>query len=139
MYVCVRCRSCLSCDSAVGFDLEWPPSFTKGTSKKVAVVQLCASEKKCYLFHISSMSGEMIRRTLSSHCYLMFSSRLSHRVSGFPPGLKMFLEDESITKVGVGIEGDKWKLLSDYDIKLKKMVDLSDLANDAVSALLLLN
>ncbi|RXN11839.1 Werner syndrome ATP-dependent helicase isoform X2 [Labeo rohita] len=94
----------LGSGSAVGFDLEWPPSFTKGKTKKVAVVQLCASEEKCYLFHISSMSG-------------------------FPPGLKMFLEDENIMKVGVGIEGDKWKLLSDYDIKLKNIVELSDLAN----------
>lgn len=100
-------RSALSSGSAVGFDLEWPPSFTKGKKKKVAMVQLCASEDKCYLFHISSMSG-------------------------FPPGLKMFLEDENIMKVGVGIEGDKWKLLSDYDIKLKNIVELSDLANETL-------
>lgn len=59
-------------------------------------------------------------------------SRL-HAVAGFPPGLKMFLEDESIKKVGVGIEGDKWKLLSDYEIKLKNCVELSDLANEKVS------
>ncbi|KAM9455992.1 bifunctional 3'-5' exonuclease/ATP-dependent helicase WRN isoform 2-T2 [Clarias gariepinus] len=98
-------RSSLMPGSAVGFDLEWPPSFTKGKTKKVALVQLCASEEKCYLFHISSMSG-------------------------FPPGLKMFLEDESIKKVGVGVEGDKWKLLSDYEIKLKNFVELSDLANE---------
>ncbi|XP_026797631.3 bifunctional 3'-5' exonuclease/ATP-dependent helicase WRN isoform X1 [Pangasianodon hypophthalmus] len=98
-------RSSLMPGSAVGFDLEWPPSFTKGKTKKVALVQLCASEEKCYLFHISSMSG-------------------------FPPGLKMFLEDESIKKVGVGIEGDKWKLLSDYEIKLKNFIELSDLANE---------
>lgn len=65
----------------------------------------------------------------------MFSSCLSHHVSGFPPGLKLFLEDESIVKVGVGIEGDKWKLLSDYDIKLKNVVELSHLANDTVSDL----
>lgn len=100
-------RSALPSGSAVGFDLEWPPSFTKGTTKKVAMVQLCASEDKCYLFHISSMSG-------------------------FPPGLKMFLEDENTMKVGVGIEGDKWKLLSDYDIKLKNIVELSDLANETL-------
>ncbi|XP_026996941.2 Werner syndrome ATP-dependent helicase homolog isoform X1 [Tachysurus fulvidraco] len=98
-------RSSLVSGSAVGFDLEWPPSFTKGKTKKVALVQLCASEEKCYLFHISSMSG-------------------------FPPGLKMFLEDESIKKVGVGVEGDKWKLLSDYEIQLKNFVELSDLANE---------
>ncbi|XP_007255315.3 Werner syndrome ATP-dependent helicase homolog [Astyanax mexicanus] len=98
-------RSSLAPGSAVGFDLEWPPSFTKGKSKKVALVQLCASEEKCYLFHLSSMTG-------------------------FPSGLKMFLEDENIKKVGVGVEGDMWRLMSDYDIKLKNFVELSDLANE---------
>ncbi|XP_057184109.1 bifunctional 3'-5' exonuclease/ATP-dependent helicase WRN isoform X2 [Triplophysa rosa] len=53
-------------------------------------------------------------------------------MSGFPPGLKAFLEDESIVKVGVGIQGDKWKLLSDYDIKLKNVLELSDLANNTL-------
>ncbi|CAB1319015.1 unnamed protein product, partial [Coregonus sp. 'balchen'] len=97
-------RSSLSPGSAVGFDIEWPPSFTKGQKKKVALVQLCASEEKCYLFHLSSMSR-------------------------FPTGLKIFLEDERIRKVGVGIEGDMWKLLSDFDVKLKNFVELGDLAN----------
>uniref|UniRef100_A0A673X8F4 DNA 3'-5' helicase n=1 Tax=Salmo trutta TaxID=8032 RepID=A0A673X8F4_SALTR len=94
----------LSPGSAVGFDIEWPPSFTKGQKKKVALVQLCASVEKCYLFHLSSMSR-------------------------FPTGLKIFLEDETIRKVGVGIEGDMWKLLSDFDVKLKNFVELGDLAN----------
>ncbi|XP_030623721.1 Werner syndrome ATP-dependent helicase homolog [Chanos chanos] len=98
-------RSYLMPGSAVGFDLEWPPSFTKGKKKKVAMVQLCASEEKCFLFHVSSMSG-------------------------FPPGLRTFLEDETIKKVGVGIEGDMWKLLSDYEVKMKNAVELSDLANE---------
>ena len=51
---------------------------------------------------------------------------------GFPPGLKMLLEDETIRKVGVGIEGDMWKLLSDFDVKLRNFVELSDLANEKV-------
>uniref|UniRef100_A0A673X854 DNA 3'-5' helicase n=1 Tax=Salmo trutta TaxID=8032 RepID=A0A673X854_SALTR len=97
-------ESSLSPGSAVGFDIEWPPSFTKGQKKKVALVQLCASVEKCYLFHLSSMSR-------------------------FPTGLKIFLEDETIRKVGVGIEGDMWKLLSDFDVKLKNFVELGDLAN----------
>ncbi|XP_035247569.1 Werner syndrome ATP-dependent helicase homolog isoform X1 [Anguilla anguilla] len=100
-------RSCLEPGAAVGFDIEWPPSFAKGKTKKVAMVQLCASEEKCYLFHLSSMSG-------------------------FPAGLKMLLQDESIKKVGVGIEGDMWKLLSDFDIKLKNFVELSNLANETL-------
>uniref|UniRef100_A0A6Q2Z168 DNA 3'-5' helicase n=1 Tax=Esox lucius TaxID=8010 RepID=A0A6Q2Z168_ESOLU len=98
-------RSSLSPGSAVGFDIEWPPSFTKGQKKKVALVQLCVSEEKCYLFHISAMSG-------------------------FPTGLKIFLEDENIRKVGVGIQGDMWKLLSDFDVKLKNIVELGDMANE---------
>lgn len=53
---------------------------------------------------------------------------------GFPPGLKMLLEDETLKKVGVGIEGDMWRLLSDFDIKLRNFVELSDLANEKVSS-----
>ncbi|KAL4617619.1 Werner syndrome ATP-dependent helicase isoform X2 [Arapaima gigas] len=98
-------RSSLAPGSAVGFDMEWPPCFVKGKTKKVALIQLCVSDEKCYLFHISSMSG-------------------------FPSGLKVLLQDENIRKVGVGIKGDMWKLLSDFDIKLNNFVELTDLANE---------
>lgn len=53
-------------------------------------------------------------------------------VAGFPTGLKLFLEDESIQKVGVGITGDMWKLLSDFEVKLKNIVELGDMANERV-------
>uniref|UniRef100_A0A8B9VLP9 DNA 3'-5' helicase n=1 Tax=Anas zonorhyncha TaxID=75864 RepID=A0A8B9VLP9_9AVES len=98
-------RQTLSCGAAVGFDIEWPPSYTKGKMAKIAVIQLCVTEEKCYLFHVSSMSG-------------------------FPKGLKRLLEDETIKKVGVGIEGDQWKLMSDFEIKLKSFVELADVANE---------
>ncbi|XP_014816399.1 PREDICTED: Werner syndrome ATP-dependent helicase isoform X3 [Calidris pugnax] len=98
-------RQSLSDGAAVGFDIEWPPSYTKGKMAKVAVIQICVTEEKCYLFHISSMSG-------------------------FPKGLKRLLEDETIKKVGVGIEGDQWKLMSDFEIKLKSFVELADVANE---------
>ncbi|XP_075607037.1 bifunctional 3'-5' exonuclease/ATP-dependent helicase WRN isoform X1 [Balearica regulorum gibbericeps] len=98
-------RQSLSDGDAVGFDIEWPPSYTKGKMAKVAVIQICVAEDKCYLFHISSMSG-------------------------FPKGLKRLLEDETIKKVGVGIEGDQWKLMSDFEIKLKSFVELADVANE---------
>ncbi|XP_048416891.1 bifunctional 3'-5' exonuclease/ATP-dependent helicase WRN isoform X2 [Stegostoma tigrinum] len=97
-------RSSVAKESAVGFDIEWPPAYIKGKVGKVALIQLCASEKKCYLFHISSMSG-------------------------FPSGLKRLLEDEAIKKVGVGIAGDHWKLMRDCDIKLRGFVELTDIAN----------
>ncbi|MEE6519835.1 hypothetical protein FKM82_017593, partial [Ascaphus truei] len=48
---------------------------------------------------------------------------------GFPKGLKRLLEDESIRKVGVGIEGDQWKLMSDCDLKLKQFIELTEVAN----------
>ncbi|XP_068259879.1 bifunctional 3'-5' exonuclease/ATP-dependent helicase WRN isoform X2 [Nyctibius grandis] len=98
-------RQSLSDGAAVGFDIEWPPSYTKGKMAKIAVIQVCVTEEKCYLFHISSMSG-------------------------FPKGLKRLLEDETIKKVGVGIEGDQWKLMSDFEIKLKSFVELADVANE---------
>ncbi|KAM6072825.1 bifunctional 3'-5' exonuclease/ATP-dependent helicase WRN isoform 3-T4 [Theristicus caerulescens] len=98
-------RQSLSDGAAVGFDIEWPPSYTKGKMAKIAVIQICVNEEKCYLFHISSMSG-------------------------FPKGLKRLLEDETIKKVGVGIEGDQWKLMSDFEIKLKSFVELADVANE---------
>ncbi|XP_043542175.1 Werner syndrome ATP-dependent helicase homolog [Chiloscyllium plagiosum] len=100
-------RSFITKQSAIGFDIEWPPTYIKGKVGKVALIQLCASEKKCYLFHISSMSG-------------------------FPSGLKRLLEDEAIKKVGVGIDGDHWKLMRDYDVKLKGFVELTDMANQKV-------
>ncbi|XP_035744707.1 Werner syndrome ATP-dependent helicase-like [Egretta garzetta] len=98
-------RQSLSDGAAVGFDIEWPPSYMKGKMAKIAVIQICVTEEKCYLFHISSMSG-------------------------FPKGLKRLLEDETIKKVGVGIEGDQWKLMSDFEIKLKSFVELADVANE---------
>ncbi|XP_075276957.1 bifunctional 3'-5' exonuclease/ATP-dependent helicase WRN isoform X3 [Opisthocomus hoazin] len=98
-------RQSLSDGAAVGFDIEWPPSYAKGKMAKIAVIQLCVTEEKCYVFHISSMSG-------------------------FPKGLKRLLEDETIKKVGVGIEGDQWKLMSDFEIKLKSFVELADIANE---------
>ncbi|NXN32330.1 WRN helicase, partial [Nycticryphes semicollaris] len=98
-------RQSLSDGAAVGFDIEWPPSYTKGKMAKIAVIQICVTEEKCYLFHISPMSG-------------------------FPKGLKRLLEDETIKKVGVGIEGDQWKLMSDFEIKLKSFVELAGVANE---------
>ncbi|XP_033086315.1 Werner syndrome ATP-dependent helicase isoform X3 [Trachypithecus francoisi] len=94
----------LSDGDVVGFDMEWPPLYNKGKLGKVVLIQLCVSESKCYLFHISSMPV-------------------------FPQGLKMLLENKAIKKAGVGIEGDQWKLLRDFDIKLKNFVELTDVAN----------
>uniref|UniRef100_A0A4X2KTY2 DNA 3'-5' helicase n=1 Tax=Vombatus ursinus TaxID=29139 RepID=A0A4X2KTY2_VOMUR len=94
----------LSDGAVVGFDIEWPPSFWKGRSGRVALVQLCVSESKCYLFHVASMSV-------------------------FPQGLKMLLENEAVKKAGVGM-ADQWKLLRDFDVHLKGFVELATVANE---------
>lgn len=76
-------RQTLSCGAAVGFDIEWPPSYTKGKMAKIAVIQLCVTEEKCYLFHVSSMSGTVLPlllpgRDLSSvSCDLVWTLALS--------------------------------------------------------------
>ncbi|KAG8130300.1 hypothetical protein E2320_016907 [Naja naja] len=62
--------------AVLGFDIEWPAIYTKGKEGKIALVQLCESETKCYLFHISSMTS-------------------------FPVGLKRLLEDNTIRKAGL--------------------------------------
>ncbi|XP_078004789.1 bifunctional 3'-5' exonuclease/ATP-dependent helicase WRN isoform X2 [Phascolarctos cinereus] len=100
-------RVSLSDGAVVGFDIEWPPPFWKGRSGRVALVQLCVSESKCYLFHVASMSV-------------------------FPQGLKMLLENEAIKKAGVGM-ADQWKLLRDFDIHLKGFVELASMANEKAS------
>ncbi|XP_023773425.1 Werner syndrome ATP-dependent helicase homolog isoform X1 [Cyanistes caeruleus] len=53
-------RQSLSDGAAVGFDIEWPPSYMKGKMAKTAVIQICVTEDKCYLFHISSMAGNVL-------------------------------------------------------------------------------
>ncbi|KFO38193.1 Werner syndrome ATP-dependent helicase [Fukomys damarensis] len=100
----------LSAGDVIGFDMEWPPIYNKRKLSRVALIQLCVSESKCYLFHISSMSV-------------------------FPQGLKMLLENETIKKAGVGIEGDQWKLLRDFDIKLKNLVELTEVANQKLKCM----
>ncbi|XP_023707541.1 Werner Syndrome-like exonuclease isoform X3 [Cryptotermes secundus] len=38
----------------IGFDMEWPVHFKTG-SGKTALIQICAEEQTCYLFHVSCM------------------------------------------------------------------------------------
>ncbi|KAM4824511.1 bifunctional 3'-5' exonuclease/ATP-dependent helicase WRN-like [Urocitellus parryii] len=100
----------LSDGDVIGFDMEWLPVYSKGKLSRVALIQLCVSESKWYLFHISSMAV-------------------------FPQGLKMLLENKAIKKAGVGIEGDQWKLLRDFDIKLKSFVELTHVANEKLKCI----
>lgn len=45
--------------TAVGFDIEWRVSHQAGQAQRpTALIQICNSENKCYLFHIATMFGK---------------------------------------------------------------------------------
>lgn len=94
----------------VGFDVEWPVTFKKGsTESKVALIQMCISTDKCYLFHLSPMQK-------------------------LPSALKTLIFHDNIIKCGINIEADFWKLGRDFGISVvdvihKSVKDLGKLAN----------
>ncbi|KAE8688412.1 Werner Syndrome-like exonuclease [Hibiscus syriacus] len=89
---------------SIGFDIEWKPSFEKGIFPgKAAVMQICCDRRYCYVMHIIH--------------------------SGIPQSLQVLLEDSEIIKTGVAIDGDAVKMFSDYNVSVKALEDLSDLAN----------
>ncbi|XP_010495843.1 PREDICTED: Werner Syndrome-like exonuclease [Camelina sativa] len=88
----------------VGLDIEWRPSFRKGVLPgKVATVQICVDKNYCDVMHIVH--------------------------SGIPQSLQHLIEDSTLVKVGIGIDGDSVKLFHDYGVSIKDVEDLSDLAN----------
>lgn len=95
----------------LGFDIEWKVTFTHAqtglTSSDglTALVQLCVSSKRCYLFHVRSMKM-------------------------FPCKLKEILESPDILKLGVGTRGDSSKLDRDHSVQCQGLVDLSQMANE---------
>jgi hypothetical protein len=55
---------------AVGFDIEWPPTFRKGKSNRSALLQMCirhgnatdtAAPYTCFLFHLSAIASRCCR------------------------------------------------------------------------------
>ncbi|KAJ3515858.1 hypothetical protein NMY22_g14340 [Coprinellus aureogranulatus] len=88
---------------ALGFDLEWKPTYVKGGQENpVALVQL-ANDDTIYLLQISAMKE-------------------------FPSKLREILEDRSYIKAGVGIQGDTKKLFTDWEVSVRGCADLSLLA-----------
>ncbi|PRQ38410.1 putative DNA helicase [Rosa chinensis] len=90
--------------NAVGFDIEWKPTFQRGVPPgKVAVLQICGDTSCCHVMHIIH--------------------------SGIPRSLQLLLESSSILKVGAGIANDAVKVFKDYNVSIKAVEDLSYLAN----------
>uniref|UniRef100_A0A8C9EK05 DNA 3'-5' helicase n=1 Tax=Pavo cristatus TaxID=9049 RepID=A0A8C9EK05_PAVCR len=83
-------RQTLSDGAAVGFDIEWPPSYTKGKMAKIAVIQICVTEEKCYLFHISSMSGTVLPLFLLLRALSFLNFRLVRLIRNLETGLELW-------------------------------------------------
>lgn len=93
----------LSSHSVVGIDSETRPSFTKGKSHKVALLQI-ASEECCFLF------------------------RLNH--TGLTSSLVKLLEDPSTIKVGLSLRDDFTMLRKRALFKQQACIDLQDYVGD---------
>lgn len=89
----------LNSHSVVGIDSETRPSFTKGKSHKVALLQV-ASEECCFLF------------------------RLNH--TGLTPSLVNLLEDPSVVKVGLSLRDDFTMLRKRAVFEQQSCIDLQD-------------
>lgn len=83
--------------SIIGFDTETRPSFRKGQSHSVSLLQL-ASPERCYLFRLKTL--------------------------GMPPLLKGLLENPDKVKVGVSIRDDFHSLSKICDLNPAGFVDL---------------
>ena len=83
----------------IGYDTEPRPSFKKGQSYDVSLMQL-SSEKTSYLFRLNKI--------------------------GLPSGLKALLEDESKVKIGLSIHDDFRNLGKSFDIKPKGFIELQE-------------
>lgn len=90
-------------ENYVGFDTESKPSFTKGTSYPVSLVQL-ATKDTAYLIQLKK--------------------------TGFTDKLAEFFENPNIEKIGVAVKNDVMKLQEQREFNPGGFVDLSKLASD---------
>lgn len=87
----------------IGFDTETRPSFKKGQSFNVALIQLCTPEK-CYLFRTNLI--------------------------GYPRELLNIFEDPEILKIGLSIRDDFHNLRKVNDIEPQGFIDLQNFVKD---------
>ena len=89
--------------SLIGFDTETRPSFRKGQSYNIALIQL-SSPDCCYLFRTNLI--------------------------GFPPELINILEDETILKVGVSVHDDFHNLNKAVSFTPHGFIDLQSMVRE---------
>ncbi|MDE6559215.1 MAG: 3'-5' exonuclease domain-containing protein 2 [Muribaculaceae bacterium] len=88
---------CLSRETIIGFDTETRPSFRKGQSYQVALMQL-ATHDKCFLIRLNKI--------------------------GLPDGIKHILEDNNVLKIGVSLHDDFHNLSKIFTMTPGGFVDL---------------
>ncbi len=92
----------LKSEKIIGFDTESRPSFKKGISYPISLIQF-STEDRAFLFQIDK--------------------------TGFFKSLKELLEDEKTIKVGIGIDADRKKLKElDEGLRTRGWVDLKKIA-----------
>lgn len=89
----------------VGLDVEWRPSLVPDQQQHpVSLLQLCLG-KKCLVFQLL-------------HC------------DSIPSSLIALLKNPKFTFLGVGVDEDAKKLVTDYNMEVASTVDLRDLATE---------
>lgn len=91
----------------IGFDTETRPSFKKGQTFQVALLQL-STRTDCYLIRLNKI--------------------------GLPDGIKKILEDESKLKIGVSLHDDFHNLHRIYTLSPKGFIDLQPFVKDFLIA-----
>ncbi len=81
----------------VGFDTETRPTFHKGKTNKVALIQI-STDKECYLFRINK--------------------------TGLTDQLRKFIEDTSVTKIGLSLKDDFFVLHRTSEFAPEGFIDL---------------
>ncbi|PHT32730.1 hypothetical protein CQW23_29067 [Capsicum baccatum] len=86
----------------VGLDVEWRPNFQRNQQNPVATLQICV-DRRCLIIQLI-------------YC------------KSIPESLIDFIGNREYKFVGVGIESDVEKLLEDYDMSVKNVVDVRGIA-----------
>lgn len=93
----------LRSSDVIGFDTETKPSFKKGQTNNVALLQL-ATRDICYLFRINQI--------------------------GLPESVRKLLEDPQVLKIGLSIHDDFHNLHKNHELNPEGFIDLQSFVKD---------
>lgn len=93
----------LKSQGVVGFDTETKPSFRKGRTNTVALIQISTFDQ-CFIFRL--------------------------KILGFIDELKAFMEDEDVTKIGLSLHDDFLVLSRVVEFEPRGFIDLQTYVKD---------